>query len=550
MATPVSQPGEDPRNELVIREWEIFYSYTTHFDARIRDLNEAAEALVRSGLARSALTSDGTCYWGRGGQVSKGTATLATDAAFSRGDISVPRGLVDDGFALETIGQANWYRFSEARLFGEAGLPQPYVRAFLGECLLVDADNHGICLYPMLKLYESGAASVTLRVIGPPHTPLRVSEMVEAYAQLSQRDFTRADVPPGLAELAPLAASPLRTSHVIHRAQLLWKQWLHRWMIQRRTRRTESGDFQFDQTALPSDGESGETTASLALTILNTAAYVTGSDRRGLRFLLLGGRQAPAMCGPWHGRPHIYLVRFSEQQATASQNEERHGAALACVLGALRTRRSQLQLPANQRVDADDYGFYVGPAGSLIVFGREHLESVRHDTGGNLNRGDLIYEEHVKLEVLELGHILTRRFAELVRTRPQDVGSAQRELLDLELTMIETGRYEEVRRLLAAGWSSWGVDRLRDIAERGLNLLRVDATDAAARRSGRVSLMLAAAAVVLAFDPVAKLFVKPAWEAAHLPAVGMSETLYGGVALALLVAVVATLAALGRRPRS
>jgi hypothetical protein len=543
------QPGVPSR--FVVREWEIFYSYTTHFNVAIPDSRAAAHALVRDGIAESAMVSDGACFWRDGDAIKHGSAEIETDSAFSVGRFIVPEELRDVPFALETIGQANWYRFSEMRLFGEGGLPQPYVRAFLGECLLVDEGEHAVSLYPMLKLYESGAASVSLRLIGPLGS-MYEREFTEKYVHLPQRGLCRAEVPPGLAAMAPIAGSQLRFGHVLRRAQLAWMHWAHKWMVRSRTRECLSGDFQFAHVELPrsEDDSYEETTATLALTILATAGYVVGADRTGLSLVLLGSRPTPAMYGPWHGRPHIYLVRFSGQEPSASANEARHGDAFARLLGGTSAARPSRWLPANQRTGDDDYGFYVGSSNSLVAFGREHLRSVRRQGRGDANRGDLIYEEHVKLEMLELVHALSRRLAEVVRDNPTswEVALAQRQLLDLELSMSETGRYGEVRSLLAAGWTAWGVNELRNIAARGLELLRAEATDAANLGSARVSYMLGATAVVLGFEPIGRVIVKPLWESAW-PAHAKSDTWYGVVALGMLALAVWTVGWWARSPK-
>jgi hypothetical protein len=70
------------------------------------------------------------------------------------------------------VGQAAYFLIGEQRVLGDsAALSDPYVRAYLGKCIVTKAGDGGstsdLNLYPVLIVYESGVLIVGFRMSFP-----------------------------------------------------------------------------------------------------------------------------------------------------------------------------------------------------------------------------------------------------------------------------------------------------------------------------------------------------------------------------------------------
>jgi hypothetical protein len=150
---------------MIIRDWDIWHTYSSFLETGHIDLSTAGTALVGSGLAPCVLHRDGQTWWLAEERVWSGLTRVELNPRRIGAKITlevdggVSSGL--EGYAAEAWYQASHFRFNEMRLCGDGPLPPPYIRAVLGEFHLTSSDeNFGAILYPVVKLFESGVILV------------------------------------------------------------------------------------------------------------------------------------------------------------------------------------------------------------------------------------------------------------------------------------------------------------------------------------------------------------------------------------------------------
>jgi hypothetical protein len=132
---------------MILTEWEIWYTYSTYLTGGVEDLTSAAKALVESGLAYCAMHRDGETYWKSNAGVRCGLTEIEPNEKGNSATVRLkPFGSPEPDFAsfsMEAWFQSAWLRYAEIRLFGEDfSAPAPYVRAFLGQCELINDDGN------------------------------------------------------------------------------------------------------------------------------------------------------------------------------------------------------------------------------------------------------------------------------------------------------------------------------------------------------------------------------------------------------------------------
>jgi hypothetical protein len=512
--------------DFEIHEWEVWHTYATYLSVSKVNLDLLGRQLVQSGVALCAMLRDGRTYWSFGSTIGSGTTLVQLDAYGNHASLSLKRDpgseVSLDGFVAEAWRQAGHFRFNEKRVFGEdRALPPAYVRAFLGQCNLIsEADPKStIRLYPVLIIYESGVLMLELRTIAP-DSPTRLSDFISGAVNLFQHPFDRIEVPPGLVKLATRAYyHSYRVWTLPYRAALLWLERGHDRAVRQLTRSQKEGDFAFNLAPLSGGKEAGrrEKLSTFALTLFNTIAFVLGSPRSGLGFLLLGQRHAPEL-GFWTGRPHMYLTRFEGQCHTASENERRYGDAFGSILGRVINPYTEPRqyLPKDMR-SFDDYNAYITSTASLWVWSNSGIQSQQE--WADPNRGHLIYEHQAVMELMEYGYMLHRSLLERTEgyAKADEVFGARRALLRLRQDMSEASHFGEIRDLLDYGWGELKLPELRDRIQEGLSLRESETRVSEARLSARVGRTLTVLFGLAAVPNVAQRVVEPLWERFGIP---------------------------------
>lgn len=535
------------RMPLEIEEWEIWHTYTTFLEQVEIDLAETARRLVSSGIAECAMLSDGRTYWRAQGVIGAGLTVIDVDSLSGQSTfrLTLDEGCKanPEGFALEAWGQASYFMISERKVLGDdTALPAPYVRAYLGKCLLssTSSDESGtqLNLYPVLIVYDSGVLMTEFRMIGP-KTITEVEDFITGAVNLFRYKFERVEVSPGLASFATRAYyQSVQKWRLVRRLQLIWLQAGHDVAVKQRTKAQADEDFSFDLA--PFSGSETDDLKSIAQTIFYTAAFIIGRPRMGLAFLLLGQVSPPAVGEFWSGRPHIHLVRFRNQGKTASENEAVHGAdfgRILCRVPVLDDAEARRVLPKDARL-FQDYGAYISSACSLWVWSTDGLLAQKQFM--DPNRGNLIYERQVIAELLEYGYMLHRGLyhrVEEFRTTAEVV-SVRREIIVLRRKMREASHSGEIRDLLENGWHELGLPMLVSETDELLRLRESETGSLEALRSTRVGWALTVVFGFVAVPALAEQVILPLWKLTpfrQFADPSLTTVVADGVALAVVV---------------
>jgi hypothetical protein len=469
--------------------------------------------------------------------------TLATD--WRKAKINFPPGLKT--FALEGLYQSATLRYSELMLFGEGSLPPQYVHAHLAPCTLV-SNEHSLVIYPQVKLFATGVVFVEFRLLAP-RRPIPAKEFIEEFVNAPLQEFQQTYVPPGLAAWAPIATAEEGTFRWYRRPYMAYLGWSHKREVARRLTVAEHGDFTFQEILLQRNASdtTGETFHALALTIMEVVALLSGGNRRGLWWLLLGPKSNASLGGHWTGRPHTHLLRFENQAEKASENEKRFGDDFGSIIA--RTSFSKPSegrrfLPRSSR-PIEDFAAYLSLGGTLWVHTRRSLKEYGNVPWADANSGHLIHEHQVKAELLDYAYTLHRRIAEHTVDEPRQletVFEVQRELSRFEWAVQDVSRFGEIRELLEEGWNAIGVTRLRTRIAEMLHLSQTEITHRDAVTGNRRTAFLAVLAGLLAVPPLASVVVGPLWRLLGLPlprGTDATDVLLAGVAVLLVGLVMA-----------
>ncbi len=509
---------------MIISESEIWYTYSTYLVGGVRNLNKAAQLLVESGLAFCAMHRDGQTYWKTKDGFRSGVTNIEVNGKGDRATIDLKPH--DSGepdyaeFAKEAWYQCARLRYTEIRLFGEDySAPPPYIRAFLGECELIDSDEEVtriMTCYPIIKLYESGVLIVEMRTILE-HS-IEIREFINEYLNVHTRRFDVIGVPPALSRIAPRAydsyTHPRRSTK--SRASVWALERGHDKAIDQLTEINESGDFAFESAPLPSSFGEGkhETLLSLVLTMFEVISFTISDPRKGLHLLLRGQRKLIARGGYWQARPHVHILRYEDQAKTAAENEARHRNALNQIfLSTSEKPRSNAadELPDNARL-FEDYGAYVAP--QAIVWMWSELGIDRERKWEDPNRGHLVYPNQACGEMLEYGYMVHRSLSEstLSAVTSRDVTKIRRTVLDLGSRLRQSSHFGEIAKLLENGWRAMRLDDLKKDIEEALAIRESETRSSETRATETIGRMLTIVFGMVAIPTLAGEVVSPLWD--------------------------------------
>lgn len=513
---------------FVLEEWEIWRQYTTYLIDPLPQPDEIALRLVRSGVTICSRIAGGAIFWKQNGLVASAQPVIEIEQN-GIGTWSLPTGVATgmDPFILEGLHQSAWFEASEVKVFVAPGeFPAPYVRGFLGECVL---QGNGRCfqVYPIVKIYMTGVVQVLIRIISPERsTPLDV--FVREYWHASSHRFDNVLAPVGLVKAR--MRQDVDDQRVLPRASAWGRRRIRRQfseLLEDLTTESQSGDFSFELAPLFIKGvsptlsasgkavlspsgppEKGYTLSELAETITGAVAYSLGEPRtmRCRKPLRLGSH--------WIGRPHIYLTKHHDQRETAKENEEAHGAAFGCILaGVIADSKDQALhfLPESSRT-FEDYGLYVIKQATLVVWAGSGLRKLA--SFADANRAHLIYEQHVLAEAMDYGYILHQKTLELALSAEttSQAFKAREDLIKLRRTLTSASPFGELQELLEAGWKEMGTDATRELASEALET-RGQANELIEnRRASKWRFLVTAIFGVLALLGIAGQVLKPLWK--------------------------------------
>jgi hypothetical protein len=362
--------------------------------------------------------------------------------------------------------------------------------------------------------------------------------------------FDEVDVPPAVTDLAARAYYHSVINWPLHLRYLLSKaEREHRRAVATKTQEIQSGDFTARLTPLPRERETGDTLASLAQTIYSVVGFVISNPRSGAAFLLRGQRKIIRPGNYWCGRPHIYLLDFEGQKASAEENIRAHGGEFGWIHGRHPGGSPEAglrYLPKDMR-HFDGYSAFLSQAASLWVWstGGKEMQAEWADP----NRGHLIYEQQATMELLEYGHMLHRALLAKVEaaTSSSEVHELRWAVNHLQSNIGDATHFGETRGLLHAGWNELGLSNLQARITEGLSIRSEQTAIREARGNERVGRWLTIIFGVIAVPPLANDVLRPLWALLGWwsPSSAAAESLFFiGIAVASVITLVAIVSGL------
>jgi hypothetical protein len=356
--------------------------------------------------------------------------------------------------------------------------------------------------------------SVEFRRISP-SKEIPLDKFIKHEVNATQILFDKAEVPPAISKL--VSSAYMRTLvnwNMRERAKLLKLEKNHSETIDERTVLYDDNNFTFKLSPLShSDNNQKEWLYTLALTIFDTVAYLLSEPKEKNEFIFWGQPVSVDFDGHWVGRPHIYLCDFSDQQETASLNEEINKNSFIKILMQSFEFPEKIKekfLPEDSRL-FEDCSAYLGQALSLWAWSKKGIKQQEPWDDGN--RGHLIYEKQVTMRLHDYVYILHRRLLnESLKFEDYDqVISIRRELIDLEQKISEVSSFGEIRELLKNGWSQMGLEGIKIRIDKALLLQQEEKSNNETRKFRKLGITLTVFFGLASIPTLANDILKPMW---------------------------------------
>ena len=504
---------------MKINDWENWYTFSTYLKAPYVDLEAAAKVFVESGFAECVFLRDGMTFWRTENGFQKGETTIKLKPSTKEATFQVT---VQDNaenemtsFGAETWAIGTKFRFSELRLFGEeSSLPPPYLRAFLGYMQFIEKEKLIIGCYPIVTLYESGIFLIQFRIIGKSK---EVEQFINDDVNIPRRQFDSVEVNPTISLLAPSAyyEQLYWPMSITIRLRLHKMFQIHRTTHHKLIRTEKIGDFNFQLTPLSGEKDQKETITSVAQTLFSIVSYLNSIPRTGIKYILFGNNKPLQLGNYWSGRPHIHIIRHSNQADAASKNEERNKKYFGWII----TRSYGMAdngnkfLPKSQRM-FEDYSSYIASSSMLWVWSKSGL--AMREKWDDKNRGHLIYENEALGCLVEYGYMLNKSLSdslsEVATVDIHDVLSTRRFIIDLKERMAHSSQYGEVNEFLNEGWDALGLNQTQLTITESIHVLETEAKLLESKRTDRTGKAITILFGLLTVPTFTESVTKPFWK--------------------------------------
>lgn len=504
-----------------VEEWEIWYSYSTYVKAHIGDLEKVAKLLIDLEVADCSVMSDGKTFCRTDDGTVSGKTVLELSGDVKHVSIKLESNDSEDikltRYARETWLVGSQFLYGEARQFSLGKeLPTVHLRAFLKPIALVKDEERITILYPVVVLYQSGVLIIEFRIIAP-NKSVELSDFIKDYVNLYQCNYDYAMVPTAIGVLAPESYQIYSTpkSSFLKRLSLIKSKKKHEQAFKRLAEKVDFGDFEFEMAPLLySEGK--ETITSVAQTLFAIIGFLIKKPISSFAFLLKGIPDLPELGNCWIGKPHIHLIRHSNQLDNASSNEALHKESFGRMLARIPESSGKFSsfLPLNSR-KLDDFTVYITSALTLWVWSKQALENQREWM--DLNRGNLIYEHQVQVELLEYSFMLHKSLVEKsseLKNYPELLAT-RRDFVDLKSKMLEATPYGEVRDLLNKGWEEMNLAAVQSQISDNLLILESEIKFLESKQGDSFRVFITGFGLI-ASASFAKSVISPLWKALNL----------------------------------
>jgi hypothetical protein len=508
-------------NYFCIEQWELWYTFSTYFKTHISNLEVVAKLLVDFEIPDCSVMSNGETFCLTNKGVISGKTLLDLSGDLKQVSVKFEsNGTGTDEFtryARETWLVGSQFLYGEARQLSQGlELPTPHLRAFLKPIQLVKKEERITSLYPVIILYQSGILLIEFRIIAPDDS-VELSDFIRNYVNIQKYDYDYAIVPTAVSVVAPEAYQYYSNpqSNLFQRLDIIKNKNIHKKAFKILSKTVDLGDFEFEAAPLFSM-EKKETITSVAQTLFTIVGFITQNPISPISFLLKGIPRLPELGNYWVGRPHIHLIQHSNQLDGSSTNEESNKEFFGRILARVPEAHGNfsIYLPPDSR-KFEDYAAYITSAATLWVWSKNGLENQKQWM--ELNRGNLIYEHQVQVELLEYGFMLHKSLIEkstLLKKYP-DVLATRRDIIELKSKMIETTPYGEVRDLLTKGWEQMNLGAMQGQISENLSILESEIKFIDSKQGDSFRIFLTVFGLI-ASASFAKSVVSPFWKALDL----------------------------------
>lgn len=530
-------------DSFYIKQWEIWYTFSTYLKIHISHLETVAKLLVDFEIADCSIMSNGETFCRTDNGVISGKTVLELSGDLKKVSAEFKTNSIETAeftqYARETWLIGVQFLYGEARQISQGReLPTPHLRAFLKPIFLVKKEERITGLYPVIILYQSGVLLIEFRMIAPDDS-VEISDFIRNYVNIQQYDYDYAMVSTAISVMAPEAYQYYTNppTNIFQRLNILKKKKNQKIAFQILAKNVEFGDFEFESAPLFST-ENKETITSVAQTLFTIVGFITKNPISSVNFLLKGVPELPEIGNYWIGRPHIHLVQHSNQLNSSSKNEESNKEFFGRILSRVPEAQGDfsIYLPLDAR-KFEDYSAYITSVATLWVWSKNGLENQKQWM--DMNRGNLIYEHQVQIELLEYGFILHKSLIERSNTLKQysDILATRRDLVDLKSKMLETTPYGEVRDLLSKGWEQMNLEAIQSQISENLSILESEIKLMQSKQSDNFRIFLTVFGLIVSAS-LAKSVVSPFWKALDLwlpPNENWADLLLVGISAMLVI---------------
>ncbi|MFC1551010.1 hypothetical protein ACFL6P_00455 [Candidatus Latescibacterota bacterium] len=506
-------------DKMKIYEWEIWHTYSTYFLSGEIDLKKVADNMANAGFGECLFLRDGTTYWHTDNGYQKGFTTLklmeANKASIIEANTINNEEINATEYSLETWNIAAQFRFCELRIFAEDdSLPPPYLRIFLGLSKFISKKIGDFTIYPIITLYETGVLLVEFRVIGPDKEVV-LDTFINDYENLYQIEFDKIECSPTISKYAPSAYHYYQffPDTFVKRIKFSINQIFHDTAIEELTYQKEDSDFSYELTIFPTINDK-ESTASFAQTLFSIVGFLINKPEKGLGFLIRRQKFPPKIGHNWIGRPHIHLIKHQNQAETSSKNEKKNRDCfekiLARTTGKIKDCTESI-VPKDSRI-FDDFSAYITNAVTLWVWSKKGL--TLQEEMNDINRGNLVYENQAKTEMLDYGFMIYKRLLERLNSAKDSMGiiEERKNIYDLKSRMENISHFGEIYDLFHNGWNAYGVPKLEKYIKEKISILKSETKYRESKRTQAIAHSLSVLFGLIAVPTFAFEVLKPVWE--------------------------------------
>jgi len=462
------------KKPMILKDWDIWYSYSTYFIEETRDLNAIAISLVQSKLCHLVYNSDSLIWWNDGKEVREEEVLLNRIGYEPKAKLTFPQGL--NGYALEGAYQAASMRFFELHLFNSLYLETfSYIRGFLGACYMKQGERT-IALYPQIKLYHNGIIILSFRVISP-GIEYPIDSFIENDVNLFKHNTDSIKVPPEWIQLdtRSIFSQPIKG---------IWNR-CKTWnfvkeidsLIATNIENVDEQEFSFKVAPLDLNNKKGSATMNLDLLkdiAISSLSHVINHANEGIGFIMKGSGDCKYHIGNyWIGRPSIYILDFVDQPYKSQEVIDKYKNELGKIMARISGSNSQKFsnfLEKNLRV-FDDYSVHMNEALTLWVYSKKGLNNDKEYY--DPNRGHLIYRNQVLVESVDFLYMCHKRQVErssLSIISYKSILTERSEILKLDDMIKKVSHFGEINDFYAFANKQFNWTEIRTHAEENLKL--------------------------------------------------------------------------------